>query len=194
VYHSKLHGNKTRRNEETMAASASNFIVRKCLPEDIKQVVDIYNYYISKPNDLTTFEEVEVTEDQIMERYNNTMTKKFPYIVAVDENNKVVGYAYGSLYGVRVSYRFSAEDSVYLHHDYTGKGIGSLLLGALLLELKAMGMKQVVAVLGIKEDNPASYAIHKKFGFKDVGIFKKIGFKYGKWVDRLHMQVDLDEI
>lgn len=176
-----------------LSSSPSGFNVRKCLPEDIEQIVDIYNYYITKPNDLTTFEEVEVSADQIMERYNNTLAKNFPYIVAVDDNNKVVGYAYGSLYGPRVSYRFSSEDSVYLHHEYRGKGLGSMLLRELLCELKKMGMKQVVAVLGIKEDNPGSYNVHQKFGFQDVGVFKKIGYKYGKWVDRLHMQLDLDE-
>lgn len=132
----------------TSSTSSSNFIIRKCVPDDIAQIVDIYNYYITKPGDLTTFEEVEITESEILDRYHHTLSKNMPYIVCVDEsNNTIVGYGYGSMYGPRVSYRYSCEDSVYLHHEYVGKGIGSMLLKQLLIELKANGMKQVPEII-----------------------------------------------
>lgn len=174
-------------------SNSKDIIIRNCKIDDIKEITNIYNYYITLDKDVTTFEEIPVTSDDMLNRYNNLKTCNFPYIVATDVNDNVMGYAYSGMYKPRSAYRFSAEDSIYIHHEHTGKGIGSLLLKELLVLLKHIGIKQVVAVLGTQQDNPGSYALHKKFGFVEVGVYKNIGYKHGVWVDRLHMQCMLDD-
>lgn len=167
--------------------------VRNCTSNDIPHIRDIYNYYVLKDGDLVTFEEEPVSEDLMLRRLESKVADGFPFIVAVDCNDRVLGYAYGGHYKERSAYRFSVEDSIYIHPDCQGRGVGTTLLKELLHRFKLMGVKQVVAVLGVKEDNPGSYALHSRFGFESVGVYKNIGFKHGKWVDRLHMQCCLDD-
>jgi phosphinothricin acetyltransferase len=167
--------------------------IRDCNENDIQSIADIYNYFILKEGDLVTFEEAPVTKEIMLERFISKTLNGFPFIVAVNENDFIVGYSYASTYKERTAYRFSCEDSIYIHPNHQCKGIGTILLKELLSKLEKIGIKQVVAVLGTKQDNPGSYTLHTKFGFENVGIYKNIGFKFGKWVDRLHMQFSFPE-
>lgn len=172
---------------------SNKLTIRDCNQNDIQTITDIYNYFILKDGDLTTFEEVPVTYEIMLERFNSKTSNGFPFIVAVNENEVIMGYAYSSAYKERSAYRFSCEDSIYIHPNYQCKGIGTMLLKELLSKLEKIGIKQVVAVLGTQQDNPGSFKLHSQFGFESVGIYKSIGFKFGKWVDRLHMQYSFPE-
>ena len=165
--------------------------IRECLPDDMSYVRDIYCQYIS-PEELITFEEEFPTVDDMKKRRNGIKKRGYPYIVAInDEDNEIIGYSYADSYRSRSAYRFSVENSVYISRNHCGKGIGKLLLLNLLQELEKLGTKQCIAVLGTKEDNPQSFHLHSSFGFESVGIYKNIGFKNDKFVDRLHMQLDI---
>ena len=172
-------------------------IVRNASVHDIVDICKIYNFYILREGDVTTFEEQAVTIDEMRHRYEHISNKiNFPFIVACIDG-KVVGYAYAKYYSERSAYRFSAENSIYLDYSYQRRGVGTVLMRELLRRLQKLGIKQVVAVLGTLEDNPGSYKIHSQFGFKQVALFQKIGFKWGIWVDRCHMQLsllDADEV
>jgi L-amino acid N-acyltransferase YncA len=166
-------------------------VIRDATTDDVASICGIYNYYVLRDGDLVTFEEAEVQEAE-MQRRHDTITDKlqFPFLVAcIDE--VVVGYAYGNQFKERSAYRFSAESTVYLHPEYQRRGVGTSLMAALMPRLAAKGVKQVVAVLGTQEDNPGSYRLHNLFGFKTVARYPKIGYKFGKWVDRIHMQCSL---
>jgi L-amino acid N-acyltransferase YncA len=179
---------------EERSASAV-IIVRDCLPEDVVHITSIYNYFIELPGDVTTFEEVKVSVEQMMERFENIKAINFPFLVAIDQtSNTVLGYAYGTKHKPNEScYKYSGENSIYLHPDYTGQGIGTMLLKELLVCMYKMGIKQVIARIAL-QNKPGSPALHKKFGFNEVAVFKKIGYKYAKWVDVLQMQCDLDQL
>jgi len=150
-------------------------VIRDATVEDVVAICAIYNYYVLRAGDLVTFEEAEVAVEEMQRRYE-TITQKlqFPFLVAcLDE--RVVGYAYGNVFKERSAYRYSAENTVYLHADYQRRGVGTALMSALMPRLAARGIKQVVAVLGTKQDNPGSYRLHDMFGFKQVALYPKIG-------------------
>eukprot|EP00698_Gefionella_okellyi_P016516 TRINITY_DN472_c0_g1_i2.p1 TRINITY_DN472_c0_g1~~TRINITY_DN472_c0_g1_i2.p1 ORF type:complete len:182 (-),score=17.45 TRINITY_DN472_c0_g1_i2:144-689(-) len=169
--------------------SMSRISVRAAQEHDFPSITDIYAWHVREST--ATFEEVPPSVNEMRSRWYAIMNDAHPYLVAV-QNDHLLGYAYATTYRPRSAYRYSVEASVYLSNDCIGKGVGSLLLASLLDELRARGKaRQVVAVLGT--DNVQSSGLFKKFGFKDVGVLKSIGFKHGKWLDRAFMQLDMDE-
>jgi len=112
----------------------------------------------------------------------------WPFLVA-EEGGIVSGYAYVTQFRDRAAYRFTAEDSIYVRPDRMGRGIGTALLEALIESSAAYGFRTIVAVIGGAE--PASIALHRKSGFREVGRLEKVGFKFGRWLDSLYMQREL---
>jgi L-amino acid N-acyltransferase YncA len=113
----------------------------------------------------------------------------FPYLVA-EREGAVVGYAYASPYRLRPAYRYTAENSVYLHPARVGLGIGGQLMSTLLSECEARGLRQIVAIIG-DSANIASIALHRRLGFVMVGTIRSAGYKFGRWVDTVLMQRSL---
>ena len=109
----------------------------------------------------------------------------WPFLVA-EEGGIVSGYAYVTQFRDRAAYRFTAEDSIYVRPDRMGRGIGTALLKALIESSAAYGFRTIVAVIGGAE--PASIALHRKSGFREVGRLEKVGFKFGRWLDLVLMQ------
>jgi len=152
-------------------------IIRKVELRDAEEITAIYNHYIE--NTIITFEEEPITIDEMASRIE-TISSQYPYLV-YEENGKVVGYAYATQWKTRSAYRYSAENTIYLHPDAKGKGIGSVLFQKFLMEIKNTNLHVLVG--GIALPNAASVALHEKFGFKKIGQFEEIGFKFGKWID-----------
>ena len=124
-------------------------------------------------------------------RREHVLSEGMPYFVA-EVGGKVVGYAYATIYRTRSAYRFTAEDSIYVHHEHAGQGIGRDLLGALLEACERSGCRQMVAVIS---DGHASGSVrfHERFGFRPAGELKSVGFKFGRWIDTVRMQRALGE-
>jgi len=154
-------------------------MVRDAKLSDAGLIVDIYNHYVL--NSSVTFEIETLSVSDMATRISETQTHGLPYIVYLDEEDRVIGYAYASKWKGRCAYQYSVEVSVYLHPDKTGKGTGSQLYAELLKQLKQSGYH--AAIGGIALPNPASIALHEKFGMTKVAHFKEIGFKFGQWVD-----------
>ena len=151
----------------------------------IKEAHQIYNYYIK--NSYSNFEEKIISYKNFHDFYKKIYLNKLPYLVALDKN-KVAGIAYLNKFREKSGYRFTFEDTVYVHEEYLNKGIGTKLLKKLInISKKNKNIKKIIAVIG-GIDSAGSVKIHKKNGFKKVGIFKKIGFKNGKWIDAIFMQ------
>ena len=108
-----------------------------------------------------------------------------PVIIAEDAG-KVIGYAYASFYRPRAAYRFTCEDSIYLDKDAIGRGIGGALLDRLLEESRAAGFKKMLA--GITAERANSTRLHKKHGFRFIGKYEALGYKFDRWLDIVHMQ------
>lgn len=112
----------------------------------------------------------------------------WPFLVAEVEG-RIAGYAYATQFRDRAAYRFTCEDSIYVHPELTGRGIGKVLLVALLDRSAAYGFKTVIAVIGGAE--PASIAVHAALGFAEVGRLRSVGWKHERWLDSVYMQRDL---
>ena len=123
-------------------------------------------------------------------RAKSVQEKGLPYLVA-EVTEKIVGYAYVSPYRSREGYRFTLEDSVYLHPEFSKQGIGLQLLQELLAQCGALGYREMIAVIG-DSANHSSIRLHKRAGFVEVGVFRNIGFKFGRFLDSVYMQTQLN--
>lgn len=154
-------------------------MIRLATNNDSAEIAAIYNYYVRET--VVTFEEEEVTDEQMLKRITDTQQAGFPWFVAQDSQGNVIGYAYANKWRERYSYRFSVEVTVYLSVDQSGHGIGSKLYAALFDALKAQGIHSVIG--GITLPNQASVALHEKFGLEQVANFKQVGYKLDRWLD-----------
>jgi phosphinothricin acetyltransferase len=128
---------------------------------------------------------------EMARRMADIQARGYPYLVAT-AGDEVVGYAYASAYRPRLGYRFTVEDSVYVAPGWQGRGLGRLLLAALIDATTAQGYRQMIAVIGDSE-NAASIALHAGLGFTHAGLLRSIGFKHGRWLDGVLMQRGLGE-
>lgn len=117
----------------------------------------------------------------------------FPHMVATSGGGDVLGYAYAGPYRARPAYRFTVEDSIYVEPAAQGMGIGGLLLRELVAASAARGFRQMIAVIGGAGENLASVALHRSCGFREIGVIEGSGFKRGRWLDTLLMQLALGE-
>jgi L-amino acid N-acyltransferase YncA len=156
--------------------------IRAAVESDLAAINDIYNYYVL--HSTCTYQE-EPESMQARRRWFANHDNKYPVIVA-EANSKVVGWGSLSAYHERSAYRHTVENSIYIHHKHQRCGIGSLLLKELIVRASALRHHTIIA--GIDGGQPGSIALHKKFGFAQVGHFKGVGFKFGRWLDVIYMQ------
>lgn len=147
-------------------------------------VTAIYAHFVLHGS--ATFEETPPSLTEMTNRRAHVLSERMPYFVA-ELGGKIVGYAYATIYRSRSAYRFTAEDSIYVHHEHGNAGIGSALLAALIEACEAAGCRQMVAVIGDRA-NHASIRLHERFGFRAGGELKSVGFKFGRWIDTVRMQ------
>ena len=152
-------------------------MIRSVRPEDAKQILDIYAPIIE--NSHWSFELEVPSEKAFRERINN-ISSAFPYLI-IEQEGRVVGYAYATRLRERAAYIPSVETSIYLHPDVHGKGLGRSLYGTLIKVLELAGYSQFYA--GASLPNAVSAAFHERVGFKPVGIWPKVGYKFGQWWD-----------
>jgi phosphinothricin acetyltransferase len=132
-----------------------------------------------------TFETVEPDESEMASRFEAIMGRGHPLLVG-EIDGEVVGYAYASTYRPREAYRFTCEDSIYLAPSAVGRGIGSTMLGRLIEDAARAGLKQMLAVITAEREN--SIRLHARHGFRMIGKYEALGFKFDRWLDIVHMQ------
>lgn len=140
-------------------------------------------------NGVSSWEEEPPSVEEMKARCQNIVDGGFPYLVAT-EGDKLLGYAYASSYRGRIGYRFTVENSVYVSEEARGKGVGRFLMDSLITECETLGFRQMIAVIG-SSDNSASINFHERMGFDRVGVLPSIGFKFGRWMDSVIMQLSL---
>lgn len=163
-------------------------MIRPIQSSDAAQIAAIYNHYIE--NSAATFEEETVTSSAMEDRMETVLSSGLPWLVA-EENGEIVGYAYAKPWNPRTAYRHTVEVSIYIANGGATKGTGSRLYEALFERLKAQSIRAVISVITLP--NPASVAIHEKFGMTQVGHFRQVGYKFGQWIDVGYWQLLLDE-
>jgi L-amino acid N-acyltransferase YncA len=162
--------------------------IRTAEAGDAPALAAIYGHHVA--HGFGTFETDPPSAEDMAGRVAAVLGLGLPYLVA-DMAGAVAGFAYGSPFRPRASYRYTVEDSVYIGPDRLGQGIGKGLLGAVIEACQGLGLRQMVAMIGDSE-NARSMALHQAMGFTHVGVFRAIGFKHGRWVDVAMMQRPLN--
>jgi L-amino acid N-acyltransferase YncA len=163
-------------------------IVRAATEADAEALAAIYGDDVL--NGFGTFEEVPPTPADMDGRRRAVQERGLPYLVAED-GGEVLAFAYAGPFRPRAAYRFTLEDSVYVSPDARGKGVGRLVLSAVIAACETLGVRQLIAVIG-DSGNSGSVGLHKALGFEQVGLQSSVGFKHGRWVDIVHMQKALN--
>ena len=153
-------------------------MLRPATTADAAALAAIYNHYVL--NTIITFEEEPVTVAGMTGRIKEVAAAGLPWLVWT-EKGKVLGYAYAGKWKSRCAYRYSVESTVYLDKDATGRGLGAKLYTALITKLKKGKIHGIIG--GVALPNEASVALHEKLGFKKIGHFEEVGWKFGKWID-----------
>jgi L-amino acid N-acyltransferase YncA len=158
--------------------------LRPARPEDIPAIHSIYAHHVL--HGLASFEEEPPSVAELERRYRDVTGRGLPYLAA-EYGYDLVGYGYCSPYRARSAYRYALENSVYVRHDMTGRGVGKMLLDELIVRCEALGYRQIIAVIG-DSGHAASIGVHAACGFLRVGTLRSVGFKFGRWVDSVLMQ------
>lgn len=156
--------------------------IRVANKNDAKAIQKIYAPYVEKTN--ITFEYDTPSVEEMAHRIETTL-EKFPYLVAI-EQNQIVGYAYASSYRSRHAYQWDSELSIYIDEKYHGHSVGKKLYEKLLEILKTMHIQNVYAC--ITYPNEKSERFHQKFGFELIGCFHQVGYKFNMWHDVIWME------
>jgi len=160
--------------------------IRPATEADLPVINDIYNHYVLHST-CTYQEEPEPMESRL--RWFHHHSEPHPVTVAV-AGEEVVGWGSLSAYHARSAYRRTVENSIYVHHQLHRRGIGSMLLKDLIARGRELGHRAIIA--GIDGDQPASIALHTRFQFENVGRLKQVGFKFGRWLDVIYMELILN--
>jgi L-amino acid N-acyltransferase YncA len=163
-------------------------IIRPATDADVVAVAAIYGHHVL--NSTGTFEETPPSEPEIAARIAAVAALRLPYLVAQGDGGRVTGFAYASAFRPRPAYRYTAEDSVYIHPDHMGRGVGKALVAEVIDACAALGVRQMIAVIG-DSANAGSIGLHRSLGFQDAGVGRAFGFKFGRWVDVVWMQKTL---
>jgi phosphinothricin acetyltransferase len=161
--------------------------IRPAQPRDLAVITAIYDAAVR--HGTASFELDPPDQAEMARRYEGLRAGGYPYLVAESEGD-IVGYAYAGPYRARPAYRWSVEDSVYVAPQAQRRGIGRALLAQLVAEAEAGGFRQMLAVIG-DSANTGSVELHRVAGFRLVGTFENVGFKFGRWLDTVLMQREL---
>jgi len=159
-------------------------IIRPAIQADAGACQAIYGHHVD--HGLGTFEETPPSVEDMQGRMAAVQGRGLPYLVA-EADGEVLGFAYAGPFRLRAAYRYTAEDSIYIHPDHRGQGVGKVLLQAVIEHCEALGLHELLAVIG-DSANLGSIGVHRACGFEMVGVTRGLGFKHGRWVDVVWMQ------
>ena len=161
--------------------------IRAAVIGDVTAIQALYDHHAKTGTG--TFD-LEAPSVAVMEaRFRAVANAGWPWLAAVLDQ-QLVGYAYAAPFRDRPAYAGTLEDSVYVAPDAVGKGVGQQLLSALLSAATMAGGRQMLAVIGDSQ-NQASIHLHAKLGFRQVGVFERVGQKFGRVLDVVLMQKTL---
>jgi len=157
--------------------------IRLATPADLQAINEIYNHYVLCST-CTYQEQPEPIESR--REWFARHDRQHPVTVA-EIAGQVVGWGALSAFHARSAYRFTVENSVYVHHQHHGRGIGSAILKDLIDRARALGHRAIIAA--IDADQALSIALHSRLGFEQVGRLKSVGLKFGRWLDVIYMEL-----
>ncbi|MBI3415420.1 MAG: N-acetyltransferase [Verrucomicrobia bacterium] len=158
--------------------------IRPATRADLPGILEIYNDAVL--NTTATYDYEPRTLEHRTAWFEDHERSNYPVFVAINETGKLVGWSALNRFHDRIGYRFTTENSVYIAAAHRGQGIGKLLLAPLIDAARARALHAILAC--IDATNEASIRLHARFGFERVGLFKQVGFKFGRWLDVVYME------
>jgi len=168
----------------------ADITIRDASPADLPAITEIYEHAVLHGTASYEIEPPSLAEMTV--RYEALRAGGFPYIVARDAGASLLGYAYAGAFRPRPAYRFIVEDSIYIAPAAQGRGVGRRLLEELLRRSTALGFRQMIAVIGDGNADSASVKLHERLGFRHSGRLAGTGFKHGRWLDTVFMQIEMN--
>lgn len=162
-------------------------LLRNATDADLPEIQAIYAHWVI--HGTGSFELDPPTVDEIGKRRSDVLSKGLPYLVA-EEAGVVRAFAYANWFRPRPAYRFSVENSVYVHPDTRRSGVARLLMAELMTRCEQAGARQMVAVIG-DSANTGSIGLHTAMGFRHIGTLQSTGWKFDRWLDTVFMQRQL---
>lgn len=138
-----------------------------------------------------TFETTPPTLEEMATRMAAVKRHGLPWLVA-EVDGRFAGYAYASPFRPRPAYRYGVEGSIYVEEDARGHGVGRALLVGLIERTRKMGLRHVIGAISDSGASAASIALHRSLGFREVGAYRQVGWKFERWLDVTLMQLDMD--
>lgn len=169
--------------------AADGIIVRPAELADAEELTRIYDYYVK--NTAISFEVTTPTVEEFSARMRD-ISKRYPYLVIL-RDGVIEGYAYAHAFIAREAYDRCCEMTIYLKDTARGSGLGRKLYEALENELKAMGIINLYACIGVPDEDDEylttnSRDFHEHLGYKTVGTFRNSGRKFGRWYSMIWME------
>ena len=164
------------------------YTLRDAEPSDLEAITEIYRESVE--NGVASYELNPPDLAEMTRRFTALKDQGYPYIIA-EEDKALLGYAYAGAYRTRPAYRWTVEDSIYLPEASRGRGIGRALLGELIERCTGLGFRRMIGIIG--GGHPASVALHKALGFEHAGTLHATGFKHGRWLDTVIVQLALGD-
>ncbi|ESS49697.1 phosphinothricin acetyltransferase protein [Ralstonia solanacearum SD54] len=168
-----------------IAGASDAVVVRPARLADLPAIAAIYAHHVRTGTASFEIDPPDLAE--MTRRFQTLQDTGMPYFVA-QTGRKLLGFAYAGPHRARPAYRHTVEDSIYLDAAARGRGVGTLLLEALVRECVARGFRQIVAVVGGGQENLGSMRLHARCGFREVGVLAGVGYKFDRWLDVVLMQ------
>jgi len=167
----------------------SSITIRAASSADLDRITEIYADAVT--HGTASYELEPPSRAEMGSRFDTLMAGGFPFLVA-EKDGAVLGYAYAGPFRPRPAYRFVVEDSVYVAPEAKGQGVGRLLMAALIGAARVAGFRQIIAVIGDGHADSASVRLHEKLGFRHSGRLEGSGYKHGRWLDTVFMQLSVN--
>lgn len=165
-------------------------MIRTATPDDLAPITEIYRDAVL--NGTATYELEPPSLEEMQGRFEALRARGYPFLVATDDDGTVLGYAYAGPFRARPAYRFIVEDSIYISPEAKGRGLGTALMRALIEDVRELGFRQFVAVIGDGTPDSPSVRLHEKLGFRHTGKLEGSGYKHGRWLDTTFMQLEMN--
>ncbi|HYC45432.1 MAG TPA: GNAT family N-acetyltransferase [Burkholderiales bacterium] len=159
--------------------------VRRATRADAQRIAQIYNGYVR--DTVITFETEPVPVEEMAQRIERTIAR-YDWLVA-ESNREIVGYAYYGQFRTRAAYDHTVESTVYVAAGNMRRGVGRTLYAALMRSARERGFREVIGVIALP--NPESTALHATMGFAEAGVLKRVGYKFGAYIDVAIWQLSL---
>jgi len=162
------------------------YALREATDADQEAILDIYNDAIAHSS--ASFDLEPRTWEEHQQWFQEHHAPYGVFVAAMEQT--VVGWGSLSPFRPKPGYRFTAEDSIYVHKDFRGQGIGAILLDALIEEARRCRLHSIISL--IDGDNAVSVRLHERVGFQHVGVEREVGYKFDRWLDVVQMQKMLE--